>query len=122
MNWAPSAWIVLFSVTITCVSSETFYIVTSPNSYCPWEYVGEPCLTLQQYASNPSQSLNVALTMEPGNHILPEQGLTFNGIDSFTMTAESATLICTLPETMFFLSSQLSRSAVCLDQWHYLLW
>ena len=66
--------------------------------------MGEPCLSLQQYASNPSQSLNVELTTEGGNHILPEQGLHFDPdieIDSFTMThtVESETIICTSPRT-----------------------
>ena len=70
------------------------------------------------------QSLNTALTMESGNHILAEQGLHFDsgiGVDSFTMTAESATKICTSPETIHhcFFSY---HTSVCLDQWHYLLW
>ncbi len=80
-------------VLISCVSNETFYIVTSSNSYCPHEYIGQVCLTLGQYASHHrSGSSNVTLTIEPGNHFLQSSGLRFgqysNRINSFIMNAE----------------------------------
>ncbi len=48
----------------------TFHIVTSLETPCPGEFSGVPCLTLQQYVSNPSISGNVTLLFETGNHTL----------------------------------------------------
>ncbi len=49
----------------------TFHIVTSLETPCPGEFSGVPCLTLQQYVSNPSISTgNVTLQFERGNHTL----------------------------------------------------
>ncbi len=49
----------------------TFDIVTSLETPCPGEFSGVPCLTLQQYVSNPSISTgNVTLLFETGNHTL----------------------------------------------------
>jgi hypothetical protein len=61
----------LAPVLISCVSNEIFYIVTSSKSYCPLEFIGQPCLTLEQYASHHRQgSSNVTLMIESGNHFL----------------------------------------------------
>ncbi len=50
---------------------DTFDIVTSLETPCPGEFSGIPCLTLQQYVSNPSSSTgNVTLLFETGNHTL----------------------------------------------------
>ncbi len=49
---------------------DTFDIVTSLETLCPGEFSGVPCLTLQQYVSNPSISGNVTLLFETGNHTL----------------------------------------------------
>ncbi len=50
---------------------DTFNIVTSLETPCPGEFSGVPCLTLQQYVSNPSISTgNVTLLFETGNHTL----------------------------------------------------
>ena len=78
-----------------CVKPERFYIVISPDSYCPQEFTGEPCLTLQQYASNRRQLSNAVLTLESGNHLLQDSGLTFNSdntVENFTMTSKNASI------------------------------
>ena len=91
-----SVWLDLYSVTIIsyCVTSQR-YIVASPESHCPTEFMGEPCLTLRQYASNPSQSSYITLILEPGDHYLTEpiSRSGSNSIISFVMTAEHANII-----------------------------
>ena len=92
---------------ISCVSSETFYVVTSSKSYCPQEFRGEPCLTLKQYVSHPSQSSNViTLIMEPGIHLLQLQEVRFQLYRSyshhFIMTAHSARIITTSSITITY--------------------
>ena len=54
------------------VSAEEFHIVTSPDSSCPTREYGEPCLTLEQYLTNPSLSSNTILVVESGNHFVKE--------------------------------------------------
>ena len=54
------------------VSAEEFHIVTSPGSSCPTREYGEPCLTLEQYLTNPSLSSNTVLVVESGNHFVKE--------------------------------------------------
>lgn len=50
---------------------DTFHIVTSLETPCPGEFSGVPCLTLQQYVSNPSiNSGDVTLLFETGSHTL----------------------------------------------------
>ena len=83
----------LVPVLISCVSSETFYIVTSSKSHCPLEFIGEPCLTLEQYTSHYRQgSSNVTMMMESGAHFLQSTKLRFGQyskrINSFIMIAE----------------------------------
>ena len=65
-------WLSLVSIVaiINCTFSKTYYIVTSSSNHCPQEFEGEPCLTLEQYVSHPSQSSNITLIMESGNHFL----------------------------------------------------
>lgn len=66
-------FVLFFSICTTyLVSGEQFYIVTSPGSPCPTREQGEPCLTLEQYTTNPSLTSNVTLVMESGNHFLKE--------------------------------------------------
>ena len=96
----------LFSIFISCVSSETYYIVTSSNSHCPQEFRGEPCLTLKQYASHPSQSSNVTLIMESGSHLLQDPRFHLGSYAarsySFIMTAQSAKIITTSSITITY--------------------
>ena len=80
-------------VLISCVSNEEFYIVTSSKSHCPQEFIGQPCLTLEQYASHHRHdSSNIILTIESGNHFLQSSPLRFgqysNGMNNFIMNAE----------------------------------
>ena len=64
--------------------------MTSPESHCPTEFVGEPCLTLWQYASLSSQSSNITLILESGDHYLTEPiSQAGSNIASFVITAES---------------------------------
>ena len=76
------------------MSCDTFYIVTSPSSPCPGEYIGVPCLTLQQYASNPSRSQNITFLIEPGIYSLSTV-LTVSDGYNFTMSSINATVTCT---------------------------
>ena len=88
--------LVLF-VTFPSASSTTFYIVTSltSGSPCPGEFTGEPCLTLQQYVTNPSQSReNITFQFEPGTHYLHDVLSVSNGYN-LTMSSTNATVICT---------------------------
>ena len=86
------------------VSCDTFYIVTSPSSPCPGEYIGVPCLTLQQYASNPSQSQNITLIVEPGVYNLSTV-LTVSDGHNFTMSSTNATVTCTSATAQFDFST-----------------
>ena len=53
-----------------------------------------PCLTLQQYASNPSRSQNIAFLVEPGMYNLSTV-LTFSDSDDITISSTNATVTCT---------------------------
>ena len=90
----PLPVVILLSVEFPTVSCDTFYIVTSPSSPCPGEYIGVPCLTLQQYASNPSRSQNMTLLVEPGMYNLSTV-LTFSDSDDITISSTNATVTCT---------------------------
>lgn len=82
------------------MSCDTFYIVTSPSSPCPGEYIGVPCLTLQQYASNPSRSQNITFLVEPGAYNLSTVLTVSNGYN-FTMSSVNATVTCTSTTARF---------------------
>ena len=92
--------IFLLSVEFSTVSCDTFYIVTSPSSPCPGEYIGVPCLTLQQYASNPSRSQNITFIIEPRMYNLSTV-LTVSDGYNFTMSSINATVICTSATARF---------------------
>jgi hypothetical protein len=92
--------ILLLFVEFSTVSCDTFYIVTSPSSPCPGEYIGVPCLTLQQYASNPSRSQNITFIVEPGMYNLSTV-LTVSDGYNFTMSSTNATVICTSATAKF---------------------
>ena len=92
--------ILFLSVEFSTVSCDTFYIVTSPSSPCPGEYIGVPCLTLQQYASNPSRSQNITFLVEPGMYNLSTV-LTVSDGYNFTMSSTNATVMCTSTTARF---------------------
>ena len=83
------------------MSCDTFYIVTSPSSPCPGEYIGVPCLTLQQYASNPSQSENITLLIEPETYYDLASVLTVSDGYNFTMSSTNATVMYTSATAKF---------------------
>lgn len=83
------------AVAISRVSSETLYIVTSSNSPCPGSALGEPCLTLQQYAANPSRDTNVTLELEAGQHNFLSGTLEISNIEALRIIANEATIMCT---------------------------
>ena len=87
-------------VQLSTVSCDTFYIVTLSSSPCPGEYIGVPCLTLQQYASNPSQSQNITFLVEPGIYNLSTV-LTVSDGYNFTMSSTNATVTCTSATAQF---------------------
>ena len=80
-------FVVLLVCTIYLVSGEQFYIVTSPASPCPTREQGEPCLTLEQYTTNPSQSSNVILVLESGNHVF-KKSIQLTGSKNFSIISE----------------------------------
>ena len=105
MNYRLS--LVSIAVLICCTSCQTFYIVTSSKSHCPWEFTGEPCLTLEQYVSHPTQSSNndITLIMEPGNHFLRvlrfSSGISATGINMIG-EGSGAKIIYESPTTFYF--------------------
>ena len=82
------------------MSCDTFYIVTSPSSPCPGEYIGVPCLTLQQYASNLSRNQNITFLVELGVYDLSTVLTVSNGYN-FTMSSTNATVTCTSATARF---------------------
>ena len=79
----------LFFCAAHCVIADTYHIVTTHSSPCPGEFIGEPCLTLQQYADSQSQDSNVSLVVESGSHRLQTNYATelATRVDHFTMIA-----------------------------------
>ena len=77
--------LVLQSSVVHHVACDTYHILTSPSSSCP----GEPCLTLQQFASSPGgiRSSSVLLMMESGSHTLSST-ISLSNIHNFTMAPQ----------------------------------
>ena len=96
--------VILFSLEFHTASCDTFYIVPTPDSHCPDEFIGVPCLTLQQYASNPSQSQNITFLVEPGTYNLSIVLTVSNGYN-FTMSSSNATVVCTSSTAQFTFST-----------------
>ena len=92
--------IFILSVELSTVSCDTFYIVTSSSSPCPGEYIGVPCLTLLEYAANPSRSQNITLLVESGMYDLSAVMTVSDGY-KFTMSSTNATVTCTLSNARF---------------------
>ena len=96
--------LLLVELSTVHVSCDTFYIVPSQSSPCPGEYIGVPCLTLQQYASNPpSQSQNIIFLIESGMYNLSTV-LSVSDRYNFTMSSTDATVTCTSDTARFELS------------------
>ena len=92
-------WNLVSSVMLVCfctahyVIADTYYIITSPSSSCPGEFNGEPCLTLQQYATDPGQGSNITLMLEFGTHKLQNPVMLIERLDHFTMITEGAQIV-----------------------------
>ena len=93
-------WIALLLLHSTAViQSVRFYIVASPNSPCPGEFNGDPCITLAQYIrlinsqTDPVISRDVILDLQPGTHRTETQ-FSLSGIKSLTMTGSNVSFIC----------------------------
>ena len=89
--------VILLFVEFNPASCDTFYIVPTPNSHCPGEFT---CLTLDQYASNSSQSQNITFLVEPGTYNLSTTLTVSNGYN-FTMSSTNATVVCTSSTAQF---------------------
>ena len=87
--------LVLVQWIVSPVTSDTFHIVSSPSAPCPGEFIGEPCLTLQQYVSNPSISNdNITLLFETGNHTMSSTFTVSNAM-KLTMSGSNVVIQCT---------------------------
>ncbi len=89
--------VLAFNIAIAPVLCDKFTIVPSASSNCPGELTGEVCLTLQQYASSPSQSSDVILLLQPGLHGLMTNFLASSSIGNFSMSSVGATVACDIP-------------------------
>ena len=90
-NW----WLLLFSSFLYQSSNaDNFHIVTSPDTPCPGEFSGVPCVSLQQYVSNPSISTgNITLLFQTGNHTLAS-AFSASSASSYTLTGEDINIEC----------------------------
>ena len=84
---------ILIIINAQLAAGDVIHIVTSTATSCPGEFKGEPCLTLQQYASNPSQSSNVTLILESGTHRLLRYRSLGTKLDRLMMISEGAQII-----------------------------
>lgn len=85
MNVFLLVGLAVLAAEIQYTTCDRFYILTSSSNDCPGQFTGEPCLTLQQFASSPGRSSTVSLKMEPGSHALSSE-LSLSSIRNFTMS------------------------------------
>ena len=96
--------VIVSLITTHYAACDVFNIVTSTTSSCPGECSGEPCLTLQQYASYPSNSANVTLILESRTHKLErlETLIVSSNTEHFTIIApEMAYIILTHDSSLY---------------------
>ncbi len=97
--------ILLLQWSISLATSDTFHIVTSPAAPCPGEFIGEPCLTLQQYVSNPSISHgNITLLFETGTHTV-SHAFSASNAHSYTLSGYNVSIECISNTVSFTLTS-----------------
>ncbi len=95
----------LLQLSISLATSDTFHIVTSPSAPCPGEFIGEPCLTLQQYVSNPSISHgNITLLFETGTHSM-SHAFSGSNAHSYTLSGYNVSIECISNTVSFTLTS-----------------
>ena len=74
--------------------ADTFHIVTSQDTLCPGALSGIPCVSLQQYVSNPSiHTGNITLLFQTGNHTLASI-FSASSASSYTLTGEDVNIEC----------------------------
>ena len=88
-----------------CIDCNAFIILTSSDNYCPGEFTGDPCLTLQQYAGSPSFDANISLLLEPGNHTLTRELIASDSYN-YTMSGSDSKVLCNNPAQVSFTSIQ----------------
>ena len=76
-----------------CTNCDAFIILTSSDNYCPGEFTGDPCLTLQQYAGSPGFAANISLLLEPGNHTLTRE-LIASSSYNYSMAGSDSKILC----------------------------
>ncbi len=94
----------LLQWSISLATSDTFHIVTSHATPCPGEFIGEPCLTLQQYVSNPSIRGNVTLLFETGTHSM-SHAFSASNAHSYTLSGYNVSIECISNTVSFTLTS-----------------
>ncbi len=96
---------VLLQWSISLATSDTFHIVTSPATPCPVEFIGEPCVTLQQYVSSPSISHgNITLLFETGTHSM-SHAFSASNAHSYTLSGYNVSIECISNTVSFALTS-----------------
>ena len=74
---------------------DTLYILPSTASFCPGEFTGGHCLTLNRFFSQPSFSMNTIFELQPGIHVFQcNSRIAVDDIASFTMRGINATVLC----------------------------
>ena len=91
--------LVLVSVSVPRVASDSFYIKMSPNQPCPPRYQPSSCMTLEQYInatrSNTSMFNNVSLEFESGTHTIRSlANISLSNVMVFKMYGENVAVLC----------------------------
>lgn len=85
IRWISGFCLLCSSSSISCsvqhAKADRLIIVPSPENACPGEFTREPCLTLQQYVSNPSLSSDITLELQR------EEQLLARNINTITISA-----------------------------------
>ena len=102
-----------YNATLDFIESDRIYITATTDSPCPGEFSGDPCLTLQQYISDPLSGSNVTLELQPGNHRV-SSNISVSDKDSFIMQGSNATLFC---EGRFAISSVQNANISGINFW-----
>ncbi len=102
--WLMSVTLLL-QWSISLATSDTFHIVISPAAPCPGEFIGEPCLTLQQYVSNPSISHgNITLLFETGTHSV-SHAFSASNAHSYSLSGYNVSIECISNTVSYTLTS-----------------
>ena len=91
--------LVLVSVSVPRVASDSFYITMSSTQPCPPRYQPSSCMTLEQYInatrSNASMFNSVSLEFESGTHtIRSSSNISLSNVTTFKMYGENVNILC----------------------------